>query len=194
MAPPSRKSAFGCIGNTIRLRSGIHFDFANPTPEQVRLTDIAGALSKVCRYGGQISRPFYSVAEHSLNCEWLAQRDGHDRDVLAAVLFHDAAEAFCGDVVKPLKIMLDPLYQRVEASVEAAIAERFDIDFDGNEPVIKEFDHMALIAEKHTLFDGEPVSWPGEETVRRVSFDPQCWWPPEAEARFLEAAAQLGIR
>jgi hypothetical protein len=175
------------------LRSGNYFDFANPTPDQVLLSDIAGALSKVCRFGGQINKPFYSIAEHCLNCERLAKLDGHDIGIRAAVLFHDAAEAFCGDVVKPLKVMLEPNYQIVEARVANAIAERFSIDFDGNEAVVKQYDHIALFAEKRALFDGHVGPWPGEETVRHVDFDVQCWWPAEAEARFVDAARELGI-
>ena len=69
-------------------------------------------------------------------------------------------------MVKPLKIMPHLLYQRVEASVEAAIAERFDIDFDGNEPVIKEFDHMALIAEEQHAVRRRTSVMAREETVR----------------------------
>jgi hypothetical protein len=191
---PARANAFGCLGNTIRLRSGHQFDFANPTPDQVRLSDIAGALSKMCRFGGQINKPFYSIAEHSLNCKRLAEEDGHDTDVLAAVLFHDAAEAFCQDIVKPLKIMLEPNYQIVEARVANAITERFGIDFDCYESVIKQYDHIALFAEKRALFDSQVGPWPGEETVRYVDFDVQCWWPPEAEARFLQSAHELGIK
>jgi 5'-deoxynucleotidase YfbR-like HD superfamily hydrolase len=190
---PSQADSFGCLGNTIRLRSGGHFDFANPTTDQVKLSDIAGALSKMCRFGGQINRPFYSIAEHLYNCERLAWQRGYGRDVRAAVLMHDATEAYTQDIVKPLKIMLEPIYQTVESRVERAIARRFGIDFDYYHSIVKEIDHIALFAEKRALFDGEIVAWPGEDTVAPVTFDVQCWWPPEAEKRFLESANELGI-
>lgn len=186
-------AVFGCLGNTIRLRSGNHFDFANPTPEQIRISDIAGALSKICRFGGQINRPFYSVAEHVLNCELLARQDGHSPEVRAAVLMHDASEAYCQDIVKPFKVMLEPNYQVVEHRVAEAIAIRFGIDFDRYELIVKEIDNTALMAEKRALFYGHVEPWPDEDTVRRVDFDVQCWWPPEAEHRFLGIAKELGL-
>lgn len=43
---------FGCVNNTIRLRSGLYFDLANPDPATIRIDDIAGALSKTSRFGG----------------------------------------------------------------------------------------------------------------------------------------------
>lgn len=39
-------NSFGCVNNTIRLRSGLYFDLADPKPEQFTFADIAGALSK----------------------------------------------------------------------------------------------------------------------------------------------------
>lgn len=36
----SNKPAFGCINNTIRLRSGRYFDLANPSPEDFTFSDI----------------------------------------------------------------------------------------------------------------------------------------------------------
>ena len=98
--------AFGCVRNTIRLRSGIYFDLADPKPEQIEITDIAGALSKICRFGGHCYR-FYSVAEHCYHCSMVAEASP------LALLLHDAAEAFTGDIVKPLKIML-PEFAAIE--------------------------------------------------------------------------------
>lgn len=98
-------AAFGCVKNTIRVRSGLYFDLLDPQPDQFTLSDIAGALSKICRFGGQIDY-FYSVAEHSVHCFDQADRDGASPAVCRLALFHDAAEAFIGDVVKPLKVML----------------------------------------------------------------------------------------
>ena len=105
-------TAFGCVNNTMRLRSGCYFDLADPKPEHFRFADIAGALAKTCRFGGQIEH-FYSVAEHSVHCAAQGESDGLPLGTQAALLMHDAAEAFTGDIIKPLKIML-PRYSTIE--------------------------------------------------------------------------------
>lgn len=185
-------NAFGCVKNTIRLRSGSYFDFLEPRPEQFTLGDIAGALSKICRFGGQIES-FYSVAEHSFHCAELGAKDGLPLDAQAALLLHDAAEAFIGDVVKPLKIMLTE-YGEIERRVEAVIAEKFLIDFRREDTSIREIDHAMLIAERRALFTKDEVEWCGENEVRKIDFWPECWLPEQAEAKFLQLAKMIGLK
>lgn len=184
-------TAFGCVKNTIRLRSGAYFDFLDPQPDQFTLGDIQGALSKICRFGGQIDR-FYSVAEHLVHCADVAKRDGLDIDVQRAVLLHDATEAFVGDVVKPLKIMLAE-YGHIEDRVEAVIAEKFGVDFAKHRAVIREIDHAILIAERVALFSRDDVEWFGEREVRKLDVIPCCWPPAQAETMFRLAAKALEI-
>lgn len=121
------KSPFGCVNNTIKLASGRYFDLANPQPEQIDIRDIAAALSKICRFGGHC-RQFYSVAEHLIHCLITAQLDGLSHSECVAVFLHDASEAYVGDMVKPLKIMLLE-YQQIEARVFSALMVRFGVDF-----------------------------------------------------------------
>jgi hypothetical protein len=184
-------AAFGCIKNTIRLRSGTYFDFLNPQPDQFTLADIAGALSKICRFGGQCDH-FYSVAEHSVHCCRQARADGLPLDTQLAVLFHDAAEAFVGDVVKPLKIML-PEYATIEDRVEAVIAEKFGIDFRRYREQVREIDHAMLIAERKEKFSHDDVDWFGERDVRPLNIDFAIWGPAEADDRFIHEAKLIGV-
>ena len=174
------KGAFGCVKNTIRLRSGRYFDFVNPQPDQFVLSDIAGALSKICRFGGQIDS-FYSVAEHCVHCAEVARQDGRPTSTQAALLLHDAAEAFCGDVVKPLKLMLTE-YAAIESRVEAVIAAKFGIDFEKEAAAIREIDHAMLIAERRKMFSPDKVTWFGENEVRRLEIGFRLWYPMEAES------------
>lgn len=180
---------FGCVQNTIRLRSGRYFDFIDPKPEQFELGDIAGALSKICRFGGQCPQ-FYSVAEHSVHCAWQAFADSHPPDVCMAVLFHDAAEAFCGDVVKPLKIMLTE-YSGIEDRVEKVIGDSLGIDFAAHSQIIREIDHAMLIAERRSIFSADGVAWFGENDVRRLNVGFHFWQPDMAEVHFLRTAEEL---
>lgn len=178
-------AAFGCVKNTIRVQSGTYLDLLDPKPEQFTIGDIAGALSRICRFGGQVP-VFYSVAEHLLHCAGIAYADGLRPSVRMAVLMHDAAEAFCGDVVKPLKVMLRD-YAAIESRVEDAIALKFEIDFVAHKDAVREIDRAMLIAERRALFSADTVEWTGENDVRIVHVDFPCWTPKEAESRFLAA-------
>ncbi len=179
------------MNNTIRVRSGGYLDLADPQPDQFTLADIAGALSKICRFGGQCTR-FYSVAEHSIHCAAQGWRDGLKRKAQIALLMHDAAEAFVGDCVKPLKIML-PDYQDVESRMEDAIAEKFGIKFRKNKPAVQEIDRAMLIAERHSMFPADHIAWHGEHDVRKLTVEFQHWMPENAEEIFMLYADLLGI-
>jgi hypothetical protein len=86
----------------IEVTTGGFVDLLNPDPATLELSDIARGLAYTCRYGGHIKR-FYSVAEHAVLVHDLLCQRGANSDVGRWALFHDAAEAFLGDVVAPLK-------------------------------------------------------------------------------------------
>lgn len=176
-------TTFGCVGSTIRLASGNYLDLAAPDPNAITLRDIVCALSKVCRFGGQID-DFYSVAEHSVACAELAVARGLPRHVQFACLMHDATEAFLGDVVKPLKILIDPLYGPLESAMEAAICHRFAVDLDGTAEHWKLIDRIMLIAEKKALTTNDRVIWNGEGEIEQIDYKPRCWQPREAALAF----------
>jgi uncharacterized protein len=182
---------FGCVKNTIRLRSGLYFDFIDPQQDQFTLEDIAGALSKICRFGGQIDR-FYSVAEHCVHCAEQGRKDGLGLVTQQALLLHDAAEAFCGDVVKPLKIMLLE-YENIERRVGQVIEDKFLLDFQAESSFVREIDHAMLIAERRELFSADDVVWAGEKEVRVIRPWLECWMPEQAEAQFLKTAKELDL-
>src|SRR5262245_34867592 len=107
------------VGPTIMLQSGAWLDFCAPSASEFTIEDIAHGLANICRYAGQCSN-FYSVAEHSILVSETAK--GFEFEAL----LHDAAEAFMGDITRPLKQML-PEYKRIEREVEHAIFERFGV-------------------------------------------------------------------
>lgn len=184
-------TAFGCVNNTIRLRSGKYLDLANPKCDQFEFSDIAGGLSKICRFGGQIER-WYSVAEHSYHCAMQAATDGLPVEVQRAVLLHDAAEAFVGDIVKPLKIML-PEYENIEDAIGSVIEDRFGVDFIAYQETVKEIDRAMLIAERRAMFSRDNVTWTGDDSVRKLSTQFQFWDWRVAEQMFVWRARQVGI-
>lgn len=182
---------FGCVGTTIRLLGGGYMDLVYPQPGDIRLSDIAAALSKICRFGGQCAA-FYSVAEHSWHCAKQAQRDGLPEDVQRAALLHDAAEAYIGDMVKPLKNLL-PRFRDIEAKIEAAIAERFGVDFTAHKEAVRKIDREMLIAERKHLFSKDNKIWTGEYAVRQISVNFYEDQPFAAELRFGRLARQLQL-
>lgn len=184
--------AFGCVNNTIRLRSGLYLDLADPQPDQITIEDIAGGLSKLCRFGGQIET-FYSVAEHCVHCVEQAEADGLPLETQIACLMHDAAEAFIGDMVKPLKVMM-PEYKDVEQNMEAVINAKFGIDMLHQQEHVRKIDHEMLIAERRALFTADNVMWTGEADVRKIDRRFLCLVPIMAESWFLRRAKLLGIK
>jgi hypothetical protein len=189
---PAKVPAFGCVNNTIRLRSGRYFDLADPKPDQFVLEDIAGALAKICRFGGQIDR-FYSVAQHLVLCVWQGERDGLPRRVLRTLGMHDGTEAFVGDVVKPLKIML-PAYDRIESRAWGVVVERFDLDVSPETmAAVKKIDREMLMAERKQLFSADGVKWTGEDSVRSLDILIDPWPPKQAELEFHAVCHRLGI-
>ena len=107
----------------IRTYTGIMFDPLNPDPELVNITDIAHALSLLCRANGHF-RNFYSVAQHSINCLEEAKARGYSEKVQLACLLHDASEAYMSDVPRPLKHMLSE-YVAVEETLLQKIYEKY---------------------------------------------------------------------
>lgn len=91
---------------TITTRSGRQVSLLNPQYSQIDIGDIAHGLAYRFRFNGQTSR-FYSIAQHSLMVASILP----DHHKMVGLLH--AAEAYVGDVVQPLKVLL-PDYQAIE--------------------------------------------------------------------------------
>ena len=133
-------------GPQIMLQSGAWFDILDPGSCAFTIEDIAHGLAHTCRYAGQC-QDFYSVAEHSIHVSTMCE------EAKLEALLHDAAEAFIGDVTRPLKQLL-PDYKRIEKAVEKAVFERFNLRTPL--PVeIKEADLRVLAAEQAQIMAPE---------------------------------------
>lgn len=92
------------------------------TSADVDIRDIAHALARQCRYNGHVEA-FLSVARHSIN---VAER--LPKGLQLAGLLHDAAEAYLGDLPRPLKHgEFGRAYLEAEAHVERAVFAAFGL-------------------------------------------------------------------
>lgn len=127
-------------------------DLIDPHPHMIDIEDIAMALSNICRFGGHC-RQHYNVAQHSVFVCALAPDH-----LKKEALLHDASEAYVGDVIKPLKVMLGDVYEKVEERFMQCITVKFGLD-----PMklleVKQYDRQALEAEFEMLMKTNDVPY-----------------------------------
>ena len=111
--------------NDILTYTGIYMDPFRMTPGQVKIEDIAHALSMMTRANGHIAH-FFSIAQHSINCAIEAQERGCSQRVQLACLLHDAAESYIADVPRPVKHRLSG-YAELETHALGVVFEAFGI-------------------------------------------------------------------
>ena len=171
------------IGAWIQTYTGRKFSYDMPSWRDVVIDDIAHGLSNLCRFSGQCSQ-FYSVAEHSY---WVS------KIVLPQYamqgLLHDATEAYCADLPRPLKNLL-PGYQDIERETWFAIAVAFDLpaELNGN---VKLADNRMLLAERNALMRNTGDAWTGFDGLKTPDVPIECWPPEYAETRFLQRFEEL---
>jgi uncharacterized protein len=138
----------------LSLNNGKRLDLSNPDPAMMGIDIISGALSKLCRFSGQINE-FYSVAQHSVLVSHLVPPH-----LAFAGLMHDATEAFCADLPKPIKQLLHG-YEEIEQRIWAALCNRYSLPLEL--PVeVHVADQIAVITEARDL---------------QSNNDWMCWYP-----------------
>jgi hypothetical protein len=133
------QNKYGYLG----LANGAKLMLNNPDPHVMDITTIAAALSKLCRFSGQVN-DFFSVAQHSVNVSHLVSEEH-----AFTGLMHDAAEAFCADMPKPIKQMIQG-YDEIEERMWEALCTRYHLP--ENLPLeVHEADRVAVMWEAKTL-------------------------------------------
>lgn len=147
---PTRESPW------IQTYTGKKFYLLEPKPHMFDIRDIAHALSMICRFNGHI-KSFYSVAEHSVYVSRIARQG-----MKLSALMHDAAEAYVGDMVSPLKHSLaGDEYAKVEDNLMKVMSEVFDFKYP-LDPYIHLCDKVQLMAEARELLEHTPDWIPTE--------------------------------
>jgi uncharacterized protein len=167
----------------ISTRSGRNVSLLNPSAGQIEIGDIAHGLAQQCRFNGQTSK-FYSVAQHSVLVSSILPKE-----LKLAGLLHDAAEAYLGDIVQPLKILL-PEFNEIESRFMQVISERFDVK-GLDHPEIKHADLIALATERRDLMPMEQMDWPVLTGISalRIAIHPMS--PDKAAKAFLDCFFRL---
>ena len=188
----------------LQTYAGKEVDPLNMSVEDVCLADIAHALSLICRYNGHV-RDFYSVAQHSvLVSQCAAERGGADLITFIAArnlcfwgLLHDAAEAYLGDVVSPLKpcsyFLIDRYgehrmesFKDAERRLERVIAEKFGLTQEM--PLQVKIADVAVLLGECASF-GHDHGWSTNVEPFGVPITPLP--PKQAEELFLDTFSTL---
>jgi len=144
----------------IETMSGTRVDLPVPRADQVKIDDIAYSLAGQCRFNGHC-RQWYSVAEHSVHVSECLRRHGAQPRLRLLGLLHDAAEAYIGDVVSPVKALLVPAFRELENQVHGAILEALRIMYPSwwEQSRIGRADQMLLATEAFYLMPSRGVAW-----------------------------------
>jgi hypothetical protein len=148
----------------IELYSGRYLDLKSPDPAVIKLEDIAHGLAFTCRYSGQCG-DYYSIAQHAVMCARYLAKQGADVLTQLAGLHHDDAEAFLGDVVRPLKSLIQPQYGNLSDTMDIAVAAAFDDIWPADAlslPEVKAADNWALMVEAWRLLPSQGKNWGGQ--------------------------------
>lgn len=169
----------------IETCSGRFVDILEPKVEQIHLPDIAHALALQCRFNGHV-RTHYSIAEH---CVRVARHMPAPLRIHG--LLHDAAEAYLGDIVTPVKRQLAEfaaLEDRCLATIYEALA--VPLPNPAAEKEVKRADALALKEEAYALLPSRGRWGQGIEPVP-PEFPVECWTGPRAEVRWLSAVCAV---
>lgn len=165
----------------IQTYTGGQFFPFDPKPEDVDIRDIAHALAMTCRFGGHCKQ-FYSVAQHSVLMYRAASTPSKVR-----ALMHDAAEAYIGDMPRPIKHDEKcRVFGMIESRIEQAICEHFGLPFQIVNAEVKDLDNRILIDEREQIM--APVAYEGGwPDVKPLGVTIEQWSPERARWEFLDA-------
>lgn len=123
-------------------------------PSDICIKDIAHALSLICRYNGHCGR-MYSVADHSIRVARMLEGSGWE----LGALMHDSAEAYLGDVIRPLKHLFPEVVEAEHIALNT-IFEKYGIDLNLRaSQSIRDMDNILIATEARDLMKSGGKGW-----------------------------------
>lgn len=151
-----------CFIITNPSRQRLHLYGNNP--DEIRISDIANAISKQCRFTGHlIGDAWYSVAEHCLLVMDILKHLGEPPEVQFMGLMHDTPEYGLSDIAAPFKREIGQYYEKEEL-LWKRIAAKYGMPEKLPE-VVKRADWLALWIEARAIVA------PEEEICQWVGYD-----------------------
>ena len=169
-------------------------DLQNFTLGDVDISDIAWGLGRTLRYGGHI-REDWTVAHHSVVMSYVVP----ETHALEALL-HDAAEAYIGDIIWPVKAMF-PEIEEFENSLTLTVMDAFEVNTAFNvarngahtykkSPAVAQADKRMLEHECYVMSRGGTFHQDTEDAWNKAAEIHIDWWWASQYA-FLERFDEL---
>ncbi len=177
----------GVRGHYMQTYTCQQFFPMDPRAEDINIPDIAHHLAMQCRFNGA-TKDFYSVAEHCVIGSYLVPPED-----AFEFLMHDAAEAYLGDLIRPMKnhSILGDEYKRIEALVEQQVKIVFDLSPE-TPNTVKRVDQALCMIELAQAFEvprglDADLDDIGVESIPKLHF----WSWYQAESAFLKRFEEL---
>lgn len=165
-------------------------------PGHIKVQDIAHHLALLNRFLGATKRPI-SIAQHSV---WVSRvvevMDGSVEEQMQG-LFHDASEAYLGDVVKWVKAQPEfEAYRRIEDKTQRMIYKVFNCPtklsslVDRADTLMVRYEALKGAGRNHSMFQRPTHPMPTREEIALV--EPWAFWPWRvAEQGFIDRYREL---
>ena len=177
-------------------RSGERVQLTRPNLNY-NIDDIAHSLAHQNRYNGHTVVP-YSVAQHCcLGAQYVKHKGFGPRSVLRALL-HDAAEAYMGDIISPVKSMMPPALLEAERRLMMDIfvwaASGLPLEDEPlTDKMMDEIDQALFLSERRALFP-PGTDWGDDDVPPPMTFRIEAWSPMVAKSEFLKIFRTHSLR
>lgn len=164
-------------GNTTSV-GGTTYKLSDFKPSYVDIGTIVHTLSRYPRYVGHTNK-LMSVAQHSARgfmaalLTYRSDDEEYTKQLAASMIWHDASEAYTGDISKPLKKLMEDKFTPLEHAIEKVISDVLDTPFpytDGYKVIDTNMalDEMVTMIKNNKFYD----YWGEQRSVAELTY---CW-------------------